>query len=168
MDKVVSLAYSGIRVDCSAWAYFNECVVHQWQYTHFRLNDFNQESDCFWYRCYLSSCGSDVPCSSRAALHSEGFRGRSEQPELLLRWPRTTISILWVGANLLNEPSVFFIALIVLCTVILVCVWFRSGKGAIHLWNLSTRRAERVLESHAGNSVIWLQSLKDSRSRLIR
>ncbi|XP_043094108.1 guanine nucleotide-binding protein subunit beta-like protein 1 [Puntigrus tetrazona] len=42
-----------------------------------------------------------------------------------------------------------------------------SGKGAIHLWNLSTRRAERVLESHAGNSVIWLRSFRDSRSRLI-
>uniref|UniRef100_A0A8C2KIW8 Guanine nucleotide binding protein (G protein), beta polypeptide 1-like n=1 Tax=Cyprinus carpio TaxID=7962 RepID=A0A8C2KIW8_CYPCA len=27
-----------------------------------------------------------------------------------------------------------------------------SGKGAIHLWNLTTRRAERILESHAGNS----------------
>lgn len=42
-----------------------------------------------------------------------------------------------------------------------------SGKGAIHLWNLTSRRAERVLESHAGNSVIWLHTFKDSRSRLI-
>uniref|UniRef100_A0A8C2KKK5 Guanine nucleotide binding protein (G protein), beta polypeptide 1-like n=1 Tax=Cyprinus carpio TaxID=7962 RepID=A0A8C2KKK5_CYPCA len=42
-----------------------------------------------------------------------------------------------------------------------------SGKGAIHLWNLTTRRAERILESHAGNSVIWLHSFKDSRSRFV-
>lgn len=47
------------------------------------------------------------------------------------------------------------------------CVCFRSGKGAIHVWNLNTRRPERVLESHAGNSVIWLQALKES-STLIR
>uniref|UniRef100_A0A8C1ZRA2 Guanine nucleotide binding protein (G protein), beta polypeptide 1-like n=1 Tax=Cyprinus carpio TaxID=7962 RepID=A0A8C1ZRA2_CYPCA len=42
-----------------------------------------------------------------------------------------------------------------------------SGKGAIHLWNLTTRRAERILESHAGNSVIWLHTFKDSRSRFV-
>ncbi|XP_051527456.1 guanine nucleotide-binding protein subunit beta-like protein 1 isoform X2 [Myxocyprinus asiaticus] len=39
-----------------------------------------------------------------------------------------------------------------------------SGKGAIHVWNLTTRRAERVLESHAGNSVIWLQTFSDSNT----
>ncbi|KAI7812333.1 guanine nucleotide-binding protein subunit beta-like protein 1 isoform X1 [Triplophysa rosa] len=37
-----------------------------------------------------------------------------------------------------------------------------SGSGAIHVWNLTTRRPERVLESHSGNSVIWLQALKES------
>ncbi|KAL1273832.1 hypothetical protein QQF64_026646, partial [Cirrhinus molitorella] len=42
-----------------------------------------------------------------------------------------------------------------------------SGKGAIHVWNLTTRRAEHVLESHAGNSVIWLHTFKNSRSRFI-
>ncbi|NP_001013526.1 guanine nucleotide-binding protein subunit beta-like protein 1 [Danio rerio] len=42
-----------------------------------------------------------------------------------------------------------------------------SGKGAVHVWNLSTRRAERVLESHAGNSVIWLNTFNNSRSCLI-
>ncbi|XP_067262534.1 guanine nucleotide-binding protein subunit beta-like protein 1 isoform X3 [Chanodichthys erythropterus] len=42
-----------------------------------------------------------------------------------------------------------------------------SGKGAIHVWNLTTRRAEHVLESHAGNSVIWLHTFKDSSSSLI-
>ncbi|XP_059404674.1 guanine nucleotide-binding protein subunit beta-like protein 1 [Carassius carassius] len=42
-----------------------------------------------------------------------------------------------------------------------------SGKGAIHMWNLTTRRAERILESHSGNSVIWLYTLTDSRSRFV-
>ncbi|XP_051552699.1 guanine nucleotide-binding protein subunit beta-like protein 1 isoform X2 [Myxocyprinus asiaticus] len=39
-----------------------------------------------------------------------------------------------------------------------------SGKGAIHVWNLTTRRAEYVLESHAGNSVIWLQTFNESNT----
>lgn len=39
-----------------------------------------------------------------------------------------------------------------------------SGKGAIHVWNLTTRRPVRVLESHAGHSVIWLHAFKDSSS----
>lgn len=56
----------------------------------------------------------------------------------------------------------------VMFMVILMLVCFRSGKGAIHVWNLTTRRAEHVLESHAGNSVIWLHTFKDSSSSLIR
>ncbi|TRY60270.1 hypothetical protein DNTS_030940 [Danionella cerebrum] len=42
-----------------------------------------------------------------------------------------------------------------------------SGKGAVHVWNLNTRRAEQVLESHNGNSVIWLDTFDGSRSSLI-
>ncbi|XP_064209821.1 guanine nucleotide-binding protein subunit beta-like protein 1 isoform X1 [Anguilla rostrata] len=41
-----------------------------------------------------------------------------------------------------------------------------SGKGAIHVWNLTTRRAEKVLEGHGGASVIWLDTL-GSRDALI-
>lgn len=41
-----------------------------------------------------------------------------------------------------------------------------SGKGAVHVWNLNTRRAEKVLEGHSGSSVIWLSSLQ-SRDTLI-
>lgn len=41
-----------------------------------------------------------------------------------------------------------------------------SGKGAVHVWNLNTRRAEKVLEGHSGSSVIWLSSLQ-SRDNLI-
>ncbi|KAI1901080.1 hypothetical protein AGOR_G00056450 [Albula goreensis] len=41
-----------------------------------------------------------------------------------------------------------------------------SAKGAIHVWNLMTRRAENVLEGHGGASVIWLQTLQ-SRNTLI-
>ncbi|KAJ8285990.1 hypothetical protein GJAV_G00033230 [Gymnothorax javanicus] len=33
-----------------------------------------------------------------------------------------------------------------------------SGKGAIHVWNLNTRRSEKVLEGHGGSSVIWLET----------
>ncbi|TRY97345.1 hypothetical protein DNTS_031685 [Danionella cerebrum] len=42
-----------------------------------------------------------------------------------------------------------------------------SGKGAVHVWNLNTRRAEQVLESHNSNSVIWLDTFDGSRSSLI-
>uniref|UniRef100_A0A3Q4MPI1 Guanine nucleotide binding protein (G protein), beta polypeptide 1-like n=1 Tax=Neolamprologus brichardi TaxID=32507 RepID=A0A3Q4MPI1_NEOBR len=31
-----------------------------------------------------------------------------------------------------------------------------SGNGAIHIWNLNSRRAEKIIEAHSGNSVIWL------------
>ncbi|KAJ8415401.1 hypothetical protein AAFF_G00423810 [Aldrovandia affinis] len=41
-----------------------------------------------------------------------------------------------------------------------------SAKGAVHVWNLTTRRAERVLEGHEGASVIWLNTLH-SRDTLI-
>ncbi|XP_061528953.1 guanine nucleotide-binding protein subunit beta-like protein 1 [Phycodurus eques] len=34
-----------------------------------------------------------------------------------------------------------------------------SGKGAIHMWNLNTRRAERTVEGHSGSSVIWVSTL---------
>ncbi|KAJ8380215.1 hypothetical protein SKAU_G00009930 [Synaphobranchus kaupii] len=37
-----------------------------------------------------------------------------------------------------------------------------SGKGAVHVWNLTTRRAENVLEGHGGASVIWLDTLRSS------
>ncbi|XP_067084263.1 guanine nucleotide-binding protein subunit beta-like protein 1 isoform X1 [Osmerus mordax] len=41
-----------------------------------------------------------------------------------------------------------------------------SGKGAVHVWNLNTRRAEKVLEGHSGSSVIWLDTFQ-SRESLI-
>ncbi|XP_029019118.1 guanine nucleotide-binding protein subunit beta-like protein 1 [Betta splendens] len=34
-----------------------------------------------------------------------------------------------------------------------------SGKGAIHVWNLNTRRAEKIIEAHSGSAVIWLSTL---------
>uniref|UniRef100_A0A8C7V781 Guanine nucleotide binding protein (G protein), beta polypeptide 1-like n=2 Tax=Oncorhynchus mykiss TaxID=8022 RepID=A0A8C7V781_ONCMY len=34
-----------------------------------------------------------------------------------------------------------------------------SGQGSVHVWNLTTRRAERVLEGHSGASVTWLNML---------
>uniref|UniRef100_A0A3B4AIP7 Uncharacterized protein n=1 Tax=Periophthalmus magnuspinnatus TaxID=409849 RepID=A0A3B4AIP7_9GOBI len=41
-----------------------------------------------------------------------------------------------------------------------------SGKGAIHMYNLNTRRPERVIEGHSGNSVIWLNTIQ-SEQKLI-
>ncbi|XP_014026398.1 guanine nucleotide-binding protein subunit beta-like protein 1 isoform X2 [Salmo salar] len=41
-----------------------------------------------------------------------------------------------------------------------------SGQGSVHVWNLTTRRAERVLEGHSGASVTWLNTLH-SRDTLI-
>ncbi|TKS77958.1 Guanine nucleotide-binding protein subunit beta-like protein 1 [Collichthys lucidus] len=35
-----------------------------------------------------------------------------------------------------------------------------SGKGAIHIWNLNTRRTEKIVEGHAGSSVIWVSRLQ--------
>ncbi|TWW60749.1 Guanine nucleotide-binding protein subunit beta-like protein 1 [Takifugu flavidus] len=35
-----------------------------------------------------------------------------------------------------------------------------SGKGEIHMWNLNTRRAQKILEGHSGNSVIWVSTLQ--------
>lgn len=37
-----------------------------------------------------------------------------------------------------------------------------SGKGAIHIWNLNSRRAEKILEGHSGNSVIWVDTLEST------
>ncbi|XP_028270480.1 guanine nucleotide-binding protein subunit beta-like protein 1 [Parambassis ranga] len=37
-----------------------------------------------------------------------------------------------------------------------------SGKGAIHIWNLNSRRAERILEGHSDSSVIWVNTLQSS------
>ncbi|KAG9487517.1 hypothetical protein GDO78_007397 [Eleutherodactylus coqui] len=41
-----------------------------------------------------------------------------------------------------------------------------SSIGEIHVWNLSTRRAESVLNGHGGNSVFWIHTLPD-RERLM-
>ncbi|XP_026177659.1 guanine nucleotide-binding protein subunit beta-like protein 1 isoform X2 [Mastacembelus armatus] len=35
-----------------------------------------------------------------------------------------------------------------------------SGKGAIHVWNLNSRRAEKIVEGHSGSSVIWVSTLQ--------
>lgn len=35
-----------------------------------------------------------------------------------------------------------------------------STKGAVHIWNLNTRRAEKIAEGHSGNSVIWVNKLQ--------
>ncbi|KAM3611821.1 uncharacterized protein V6R79_024563 [Siganus canaliculatus] len=35
-----------------------------------------------------------------------------------------------------------------------------SGKGDIHIWNLNTRRAEKIVEGHGGSSVIWVRTLQ--------
>ncbi|XP_005936954.1 guanine nucleotide-binding protein subunit beta-like protein 1 [Haplochromis burtoni] len=37
-----------------------------------------------------------------------------------------------------------------------------SGKGAIHIWNLNSRRAEKIIEAHSGNSVIWVSTLQSA------
>ncbi|KAL2092200.1 hypothetical protein ACEWY4_011998 [Coilia grayii] len=34
-----------------------------------------------------------------------------------------------------------------------------SAKGAVHIWNLDTRRSENVLDGHGGSSVIWVDTL---------
>ncbi|XP_037114687.1 guanine nucleotide-binding protein subunit beta-like protein 1 isoform X1 [Syngnathus acus] len=34
-----------------------------------------------------------------------------------------------------------------------------SAKGAIHMWNLNNRRAERIIEGHSGSSVLWVNTL---------
>ncbi|XP_053277327.1 guanine nucleotide-binding protein subunit beta-like protein 1 [Pleuronectes platessa] len=41
-----------------------------------------------------------------------------------------------------------------------------SGTGAIHIWNLNNRRAEKIVEGHSGSSVIWVNSLQ-SKDALI-
>nr|XP_057926723.1 guanine nucleotide-binding protein subunit beta-like protein 1 [Doryrhamphus excisus] len=37
-----------------------------------------------------------------------------------------------------------------------------SGKGAIHMWSLNIRRAERIVEGHSGSSVIWVNTLSST------
>ncbi|XP_061905680.1 guanine nucleotide-binding protein subunit beta-like protein 1 [Entelurus aequoreus] len=37
-----------------------------------------------------------------------------------------------------------------------------SGKGAIHMWNLSNRRAEKIVDGHSGSSVIWVNTLSSA------
>ncbi|TTH54100.1 Guanine nucleotide-binding protein subunit beta-like protein 1 [Bagarius yarrelli] len=41
-----------------------------------------------------------------------------------------------------------------------------SGKGLVHVWNLNTRRAESVLDGHAGASVIWLSTVRSTNTFL--
>ncbi|XP_075688555.1 guanine nucleotide-binding protein subunit beta-like protein 1 isoform X1 [Rhinoderma darwinii] len=41
-----------------------------------------------------------------------------------------------------------------------------SSSGQIHVWNLSTRRAEAVLNGHGGRSVVWIHTLSD-RDRIM-
>lgn len=43
----------------------------------------------------------------------------------------------------------------------------RSGNGSIHIWNLNSRRAEKIFEGHSGSSVIWVSTLQ-STDTLIR
>ncbi|CAL9708681.1 unnamed protein product [Knipowitschia caucasica] len=38
-----------------------------------------------------------------------------------------------------------------------------SGKGSIHIWNLKTRRPEKVIEGHSGNSVIWVDTVQSGQ-----
>uniref|UniRef100_A0A1A8FYP3 Guanine nucleotide binding protein (G protein), beta polypeptide 1-like n=2 Tax=Nothobranchius korthausae TaxID=1143690 RepID=A0A1A8FYP3_9TELE len=37
-----------------------------------------------------------------------------------------------------------------------------SGKGSIHIWNLNSRRAEKVVEAHSGSSVTWVSTLQST------
>lgn len=39
-----------------------------------------------------------------------------------------------------------------------------SGKGAIHIWNLNTRRPVKVIEGHCGNSVIWVNTVQSEHN----
>ncbi|CAN9513556.1 unnamed protein product [Ophioblennius macclurei] len=41
-----------------------------------------------------------------------------------------------------------------------------SGKGAVHVWNLNSKRAEKVIEGHSGSSIMWVSTLR-SQDRLI-
>ncbi|XP_027035145.2 guanine nucleotide-binding protein subunit beta-like protein 1 [Tachysurus fulvidraco] len=41
-----------------------------------------------------------------------------------------------------------------------------SGKGLVHVWNLNTRRAESVLDGHAGASVIWVSIVRSTNTLL--
>ncbi|CAJ1068393.1 guanine nucleotide-binding protein subunit beta-like protein 1 [Xyrichtys novacula] len=37
-----------------------------------------------------------------------------------------------------------------------------SGKGLIHVWNLNTRRAKKIVKGHSGNSIIWVSTLQST------
>uniref|UniRef100_A0A1A7Z705 Guanine nucleotide binding protein (G protein), beta polypeptide 1-like n=1 Tax=Iconisemion striatum TaxID=60296 RepID=A0A1A7Z705_9TELE len=37
-----------------------------------------------------------------------------------------------------------------------------SAKGSIHIWNLNSRRAEKVVEAHSGSSVTWVSTLQST------
>ncbi|KAM9392235.1 guanine nucleotide-binding protein subunit beta-like protein 1 [Pholidichthys leucotaenia] len=37
-----------------------------------------------------------------------------------------------------------------------------SAKGSIHIWNLNSRRALKVVEGHSGSSVIWVSTLQST------
>ncbi|XP_071338191.1 guanine nucleotide-binding protein subunit beta-like protein 1 isoform X2 [Trachinotus anak] len=39
-----------------------------------------------------------------------------------------------------------------------------SGKGVIHIWDLNSRRAERIVEGHSGSSVIWVSTLQSTEA----
>lgn len=40
------------------------------------------------------------------------------------------------------------------------CVWLCRSEGAIHIWNLNSRRAEKIVEGHSGKPVIWVSTLQ--------
>ncbi|XP_076125932.1 guanine nucleotide-binding protein subunit beta-like protein 1 [Alosa pseudoharengus] len=50
------------------------------------------------------------------------------------------------------------ILITVYCSLVVYFV-HSSTKGAVHIWNLNTRRPEKVLEGHGGSSVIWVNTL---------
>lgn len=41
-----------------------------------------------------------------------------------------------------------------------------SANGAVHIWNLNSRRPEQVVEAHGGNSVIWVNTLQSGDTLL--
>lgn len=42
----------------------------------------------------------------------------------------------------------------------------RSEKGAVHIWDLNSRRPVKVVEAHSGSSVIWVSMLQSTGSLL--
>ncbi|XP_062874354.1 guanine nucleotide-binding protein subunit beta-like protein 1 [Trichomycterus rosablanca] len=41
-----------------------------------------------------------------------------------------------------------------------------SETGLVHVWNLNTRRTERVLDGHAGSSVLWVRTVCSTNTLL--